>query len=75
MRMVFEVNCISAEGMAKLKEDAHPLETFRDPLRRTGDSLLTISGDFEAFILASIFAYLCENLCGCFHLRRSTEKG
>jgi len=47
------VNCISAEGMAKLKEDAHPLETFRDPLRRTGDSLLTISGDFEAFILST----------------------
>jgi len=46
------VGCISAEGMAKLKEDAFPLETFRDPLRRTGDSFLTISGDYEAFVLA-----------------------
>merc|ERR1740129_390881 len=45
------VGCISAEGMNKLKQMCGPDEQFRDPLRRTGDCLLTLSNDFEAFVI------------------------
>jgi len=44
------VGCISAEGMRRLKEMN---ESFRDPLRRTGDELLSISQDYDAFILSA----------------------
>merc|ERR1719203_1587873 len=47
------VACISAEGMNKLKKDCAPLESFKDPLRRTGDCLLTLARDFEAFVISA----------------------
>jgi len=48
------VGCILAEALMQLKNtQASQAEGgFRDPLRRTGDAILTIQNDFQAFIIS-----------------------
>lgn len=48
-----KVPCISSAGMKRLSssQEARASGGFRDPLKRSGDSLLTLNQDYQAFIL------------------------
>ena len=57
------VCCISAEGLMALKKRAfnEKQEGFRDIMRRTGDRLLTIRDDYDAYVLIGIKINLKTN--------------
>jgi len=46
------VCCISAKALRQIQEREMVRGGFRDPMRRTGDRLLTISDDYDAYIIS-----------------------